>query len=231
LLPRFLLLTPEAEYAERPALKAYQPVPPALVEGLRTLHERLPMPVSAGDGWSSPGALKVDTHCWDEVEAYSSRLRKLCDPHRETPLDDRLKGVYGRLHVQAVKLAIILSALDWLNTDKPTPTLTPENWQTAEMVTEHWRLSAHRLLEGLDRSGAGRDERRQQDRVYEAIRVAGSGGITLREVYRNLSMKSLDARQCVQELLKAGLILPAQIGSAEGYLATCHLRDEASEKI
>ena len=28
LLPRFLLLTPEAEYAERPALKAYQPVPP-----------------------------------------------------------------------------------------------------------------------------------------------------------------------------------------------------------
>ena len=34
LLPRFLLLTPEAEYAERPALKAYQPVPPALVDGL-----------------------------------------------------------------------------------------------------------------------------------------------------------------------------------------------------
>ena len=31
--------------------------------------------------------------------------------------------------------------------------LTDRNWQTAEVVTEHWRLSAHRLVEGLDRSG------------------------------------------------------------------------------
>ena len=160
------------------------------------------MPVAAGDGWSSPEALKVDAHCWDEVEAYSSRLRKLCDPHRETPLDDRLKGVYGRLHVQAVKLAIILSALDWLSTDRPAPTLTEENWQTAEAVTEHWRLSAHRLIEGLDRSGSARQEFRAQDRVLEAFQKAGAGGTSLREVYRSLNLKSKDARQFAQDLFE-----------------------------
>jgi hypothetical protein len=219
LLPRFLLLTPEPEYSERPTLKRSGKPPEEIVSGLKQLYERLPMPQAEGDGWSSPQALRVEATCWDSVEAYSNRLRKLCDPNRETALDDRLKGVYGRMHVQAIKVATILAALDWMKTDQPAPTISHEHWQTAEAVTEHWRTSAHRLLTSLDRSGAGRDERRQQDRVLEAIRLAGSGGITLREVYRSLTMKALDARQCVQELLKAGLITPRPIGSAEGYMA------------
>ncbi len=28
-------------------------------------------------------------------------------------LDDRLRAIYGRLHVQAIKVAILLAALDW----------------------------------------------------------------------------------------------------------------------
>ncbi len=219
LLPRFLLLTPEPDYAERPTLKQYEPPPASVVEGLKTLHQRLPLPQQEGDGWAAPAALEVEARCWDGVQAYSSRLRKLCDPNDETPLDDRLKGVYGRLHVQAVKLALILAALDWLGTDGPKPTMTLNHWQTAELMCEHWRLSAHRLVDHLDRSGAGRDERRQQDRVYEAIREAGAGGIVLRDVYRKLNMKALDARQAVQELLKAGLVAPAALGNAEAYLA------------
>ncbi len=219
LLPRFLLLTPEPNYTERPTLKQYEKPPKELVSGLKQLYERLPMPKAEGDGWTSPEALRVDATCWDEVEKYSGRLRKLCDPHRETPLDDRLKGVYGRMHVQAVKLAIILAALDWMQTENKAPAILPSHWETAEAITEMWRASAHRLLDHLDRSGAGRDERRQQDRVFEAIRLSGSQGITLREVYRLLTMKALDARQCVQELLRAGMIAPHSIGGAEGYIA------------
>ncbi|MBN1121546.1 MAG: bifunctional DNA primase/polymerase [Anaerolineae bacterium] len=225
LMPRFLLLTPELDYEERPTLKKYEPPPDLVVSGLKQLHERLPMPVQEGDTWQAPDALEVDAHCWDEVQAYSSRLRANCDPHRETPLDDRLKGVYGRLHVQAVKLAMILSALDWMKTGDEKPTITPDNWQQAELLTEHWRASAHRLLEQLDRNGAGRDERHQQDRVYQTIREAGAGGIGLRDVYRRLNMKAQDARNMTQELIKAGLIAPVQIGSAEGYLAVEHLEN------
>jgi len=226
LLPRFLLLTPEPDYEERPTLKQYEPPPESILNGLKKLHERLPMPEQAGDGWEGPEALHITAECWDEVQSYSSKLRKLCDPTIETPLDDRLKGVYGRLHVQAVKAAIILSALEWLETDDPAPTVTQAHWATAETLTEHWRVSAHRLLEQLDHNGAGRDERRQQDRVYEAIRQAGQSGIALRDVYRGLTMKALDARNAVQELMKAGLVLPTQIGSAEGYIAVSHMKND-----
>lgn len=226
LLPRFLLLTPEPDYAERPTLKQYEPPPESLLKGLKKLHERLPMPEQAGDGWQGPEALPVKAECWDDVQSYSSKLRKLCDPNIETPLDDRLKGVYGRLHVQAVKAAIILSALEWLETDDPAPTVTQAHWAAAETLTEHWRVSAHRLLEQLDHNGAGRDERRQQDRVYEAIRQAGRDGVVLRDVYRALTMKALDARNAVQELMRAGLVLPAQIGSAEGYIAASYLKND-----
>ncbi len=217
LLPRFLLLTPEADYTERPALRHYEPAPPAVIDGLKALHERLPMPEQAGEDWKPAKALTVEAKCWDEVQAYSNRLRQLCDPNHETPLDDRLKGVYGRMHVQAVKLATILATLDWMKTDKTTPVVTLENWKTAEAITEHWRASAHRLLESLDRSGSARQEFRAQDRLLEAFQKAGQGGMALREVYRRLNLKAKDARQIAQDLVKAGLLVEITIDGAEGY--------------
>ncbi len=181
------------------------------------------MPEQIGEDWQGPQALTIEAQCWDAVRAYSSRLRLLCDPHRDTPLDDRLKGVYGRLHVQAVKLPLIFAALDWLESDRPAPVVTPANWQTARTLTEHWRLSAHLLLEQLDHNGAGRDERRQQGRVYAAIGAAGRQGTALRDVYRRLNLKAQEARMLAQELIKAGLIVPVQLGSAEGYATVAHL--------
>ena len=219
LLPRFLLLTPEPGYEERPTLRQYEPPPEGVVSGLRALHERLPMPVQEGDGWSSPDALRVEVQCWDEVQAYSSRLRRLCDLHDETPLDDRLKGVYGRLHVQAVKLALILSALDWMSAGQPTPVVTLSNWQTAELVTEHWRQSAHRLLEHLDRSGSARQEFRTQDRLLRSIRAAGLGGITLHALYKNHNLQAVVARQVAKDLVQAGQTVEMRIGRAEAYVA------------
>jgi hypothetical protein len=219
LLPRFLLLTPEPNYVERPTLDVYSPAPPAVMEGLKALYERLPAPTQEGEIWKSPQALKVEMQCWSDVQAYSDRLSKLCDPHHETPLDDRLKGLYGRMHVQGVKLATILAALDWMETDHPAPTITRDNWQLAELLTEHWRVSAHRLLDHLDRNGAGREERRHQDRVLDAVRSAGSSGITLRRMYRNLNMRSADARQIVQELVRDGQVVMTSIGNAESCVA------------
>ncbi|MBN1310249.1 MAG: DUF3987 domain-containing protein, partial [Anaerolineae bacterium] len=220
LLPRFALLTPEPDYLERPTLKAYEPAPISIINGLKSLYEQLPMPQQAGDGWTPAEALRIETSCWDRVEAYSNRLRELCDPHRETPLDDRLKGLYGRMHVQSIKLAMIFAALDWMKSDAPAPIITQENWQTAEKVAEHWRMGAHRLLESLDRSGAGREERCQQDRVLDAVRGAGPAGITLRKMYRNLNLRSADARQIVQELQRDGQIVLKMFGNAEGCVAS-----------
>ena len=54
------MLTPEPDYRERPTLEVYRPAPEKVTQGLKTLYERLPMPVQEGDSWKSPEALRVD---------------------------------------------------------------------------------------------------------------------------------------------------------------------------
>ncbi len=220
LLPRFALLTPEPDYVERAAHEVHGAAPAAVTQGLKALYERLPMPTQEGEVWKPAPALSVEVQCWPAIQAYSERLRRQCDPHRDTQLDDRLKGLYGRLHVQGIKLATILAALDWMEGDTTAPVITAKNWELAELISEHWRASAHRLLDQLDRSGAGREERRHQDRVLEAVRAAGPSGISLRRMYRNLNLRSADARQMVQELVRDGQVVMTMLGSAEGCVAS-----------
>lgn len=220
LLPRFALLTPGSDYRERPALGAPVEPPEAVTSGLRALHDALPMPEKAGDGWQAARALRMEVEPWDDCQAYSNTLRRQCDPRLETPLDDRLKGVYGRMHVQAMKVAMICAALDWLDAGRGSaPVVTGKHWQTGRAIAEHWRASARRLLEHLDRSGAARSERWVQDRILEAFRRAGAQGCTLRSVYRRLNLKARDARQTAQDLVRAGLLVEVSLGGAEGYRA------------
>jgi hypothetical protein len=70
LLIRFALLTPEPNYAERPAAKTYRAVPQGLVDELRSLHERLPAPQTTEMGMAAPGALRLDVECWEQCQQY-----------------------------------------------------------------------------------------------------------------------------------------------------------------
>lgn len=143
----------------------------------------------------------------------------MCDPGVDTELDDRLKGVYGRMHVQAFKLASLFAALDWLKISDEAPTVTADHWNAAQVLAEGWRQSPHRLLEQLDRSGEAVMERRQQDRLLSAIREAGQNGIVMRDLYRKLNLSAKQARQLVQDLIRAGLIEERRIERAEAYIA------------
>ncbi len=220
LLVRFALVTPELDYTERPSAITYQPPPPILIEGLRRLHDRLPNPVQTERGLTPPAALELDVACWLECQNYGDRLRRLCAPHQDTELDERLKGVYGRLHVQAFKLATLMAALDWLDTDLPVPTLTVDHWSMGETIAETWRMSAHRLIEQMDRRGEASHERRQQDTLLRAIRQSGIEGISLRVLYRNLHLTAQRARLLTQELARAGLVVERRLGGIEWYVAS-----------
>jgi len=219
LLIRFALLTPEPNYAERPAAKTYRAVPQGLVDELRSLHERLPAPQTTEMGMAVPGALRLKVECWEQCQQYGDWLRRKCDPGQDTELDDRLKGVYGRMHVQAFKLASLFAALDWLKTSDEAPTVTVDHWNAGQALAEGWRQSAHHLLEQLDRSGEAVVERRQQDRLLNTIRQAGAGGIALRELYRNLNFSAKQARQLAQDLMRAGLIEERRMDRAEWFVA------------
>lgn len=219
LLVRFALLMPEPDYTERPASPVYQPAPADLIDDLRRLHERLPAPAMTEMGWSAPSALRLNVECWHEVQGYGDELRRLCDPRREVELDERLKGVYGRMHVQAFKLASLFAALDWLKTDDDAPTVTGEHWGAAQAICDGWRMSAHRLLEQLDKSGEATLERRQQDRMLTLIRAKGQEGCELRDLYRQMHITAKIGRQVAQELVRAGLVAHVSIDGAEGYAA------------
>jgi hypothetical protein len=131
----------------------------------------------------------------------------MCDPRRDTELDERLKGVYGRLHVHAFKLATLFAALGWLDTDDATPVVGDEHWQNAEIVAESWRSSAHRLLDQLDRTGEAIQERRQQDSLLKAIQQTGATGANLRSLYRKLHVTAKRGHRLAQDLVRAGLII------------------------
>ena len=208
---------PEPDYAERPASPVYQPAPADLIDDLRRLHERLPAPEMIEMGWGAPGALRLNVECWGECQRYGDELRRLCDPRREVELDERLKGVYGRMHVQAFKLAALFAALDWLKTSDATPTVTVEHWNAAQAICDDWRTSAHRLLEQLDRSGEAILERRQQDRMLTLIRTKGQEGCELRDLYRQMHITAKLGRQVAQDLVRAGLVAQVSIDGAKGY--------------
>jgi hypothetical protein len=152
------------------------------------------------------------------VQAYSNELRQLCKPDQDAELDERLKGVYGRMHVQAFKLASLLAALDWLDSVQIAPTVTRQNWEAARQIAELWRQSAHRLLERIDRSGMAQREQSLQQRMLAAFQQGGASGRTLREVYRNIHIPAKQARQIAEDLERAGLLVKALLDGAEAYI-------------
>ena len=137
-----------------------------------------------------------------------------------------LKGVYGRMHVQAFKLASLFGALDWLKTSDAVPTITGEHWQAGQALAESWRHSVHRLLEQLDRSGEAVQEKRHQDRLLNAIRQAGATGIALRDLYRNLNFSAKQARHLAQDLVRAGLIEERRMDRAEWFIAIEYISEQ-----
>ncbi len=184
-LARFALLTPEADYSVRPSNPSTNTTD--LTKRLKYLHEQLPVEPDRIPAWS------LSADIWDLCLNYEKALREMTAP--ESSLDDRLRAIYGRLHVQAIKVAILLSASDWA--DNPVsnkPIVTESHWYRAQVIVEEWRQSAHRLLSDL----GNHSEVRLENRILSFLSETG-GVATVRETYR--SLRSL--RKPVVEALKA----------------------------
>ena len=210
-LARFGLLTPEDHYEERPALLESE-TPTNLADRLRQLHEALPDPPQANALGESPSAevWSLTARIWPDVHAYEQALRAMTAP--DSPLDDRLRAIYGRLHVQALKVAMLLAAMDWIDLGgQARPTVEPAHWYRAQMITESWRASAHRLLADLGEN----EEARLENRILGLLR-GQQNPVTVREIYRALR----STRKPVVEALKAletdGVILRVEAPTKPG---------------
>ena len=173
-------------------------------------------------GLTAPGALRLKVECWEPCQQYGDWLRRKCDPGQDTELDDRLKGVYGRMHVQAFKLAALFAALDWVKTSDETPTVTVDHWQAAQALAEGWRGSATVCWSSLTAAGS---HHRTSPAGTDAKQYPGEGqqGIELRDLYRQMHITAKVGRQVAQELVKAGLVVEARISGAEAYTAIEYL--------
>ncbi len=201
-LARFALLTPEPEYAERPA-QAESVTPRDLVTRLRRLHERLPAPPGPDAVGEKPDAeaWSLVARVWEPCHAYEQALRRMTAP--TSALDDRLRAVYGRLHVQALKVAIILAALDWADhpqTERPVVELA--HWYQAQHIAEAWRASAHRLLQDL----GDNEESRLEVRILRLL-TEHPQGLTTRSIYRALRSPRKPVTDALNALEQDGRLL------------------------
>lgn len=213
-LARFGLITPEPDYAPRPpTLSDTQATGDALAQRLRTLHDKLPPPPEPDASGHTPTmiAWELEADIWQDCLAYERTLRQFTAPH--AALDDRLRATYGRLHVQAIKIAILMAACDWADDPAPSerPVVRPDHWHQAQAITETWRASAHRLLDTLSQTY----EVKLEDRVLRLLRSANEA-MTVRAIYRALNAPRKPVVDALQALETDGLIAPITLPPSPG---------------
>jgi hypothetical protein len=232
LFARFALLTPEAPPA-RPGddfERSRPPYPPHLVTDLTRLANALlavqkyPDPVQARNVEMADDAKAA---WWQYYTALTHTLLT-----GDNPPPQQLWGNYARLPTQALKIALILTALDWGCGSQQEPRLTLPHFARAQGIAERWRASAHRLLDMLSNRDVAA-EYGKEDRILRVIQAAGSGGITARTVYRALGLRRVEFELAVAGLVRDGLIRETEIKpprgpSACGYVAMENLSRETT---
>jgi hypothetical protein len=126
------------------------------------------------------------------------------------------------LHVQALKVAIILAALDWISLGERRqnrPLVRAAHWYRAQQMVESWRASAPRLLHDLGES----EEARLEIRILKLL-SSYPQGLSVRDIYRTLR----SPRKPVSEALKAleldGQVVPDIAASGERGRPSEHYR-------
>ncbi|MCC6976449.1 MAG: DUF3987 domain-containing protein [Anaerolineae bacterium] len=203
-LARFLLITPEQNYGDRPHPTTLLPADD-FVTLLRELHQRLPHPPSGNalgkadraEEWSLVAPI------WDEVIAYANALRDMTNPRRADALDNRLRGTYGRHHVKALKVAITLAVSDWFMTQskEERPTVNKAHWYRAQQLAEEWRESAHRFLLEMTIS----EDAEAGSRVFQCI-ARSYEGLTMSDLINLTRLKTSLIKQSLEHLMESGRI-------------------------
>jgi len=217
LMARIIPLTP-TEKEVKYVVSTYSPELTETMETLKArltrIHNAFPTPPDweVLYGSSEPVRLKtidalLEPTVMNHFNAYSEAMHELTDPRRG--LDERLRGNYGRLPVLAIKLALILTAMDWVEDGaKDQPRISEGHWARAQMLSEEYRASAHRLLADLNVSQDVKNEQKILDFI---ARTQGTKPPTKREIHRGAGIKNRkDAHSAVEALIESGVIVDVE---------------------
>jgi hypothetical protein len=213
LIARILPLTP-AEKDVPYVISDPSPELQQVLEGLKArllrIHHAFPPPpewealYSAEEPAQLPAVeALLEPEVMTRFNAYSEAMHELTDPRRG--LDERLRGNYGRFPVQAMKMALILTVMDWVEAGaKEVPRISLAHWARAQLLTEEYRASAHRLLAELNVSQDVKNEEKILDFIS---RVQTEAPPTKREIHRGTGIKNRkEAYLAVDALLDSGVI-------------------------
>lgn len=139
--PRFALLTPETAFPQWKVPKDHPVRTQAFIEGVSQLYNRLPVAPYPTPPSAETVLLGVNVHAtW---ERYAKAMRY--DQLKTGQIAEQLNGSYGRLPVHALKVAMLLAALDW-QSSQTTPTIELPHIVRGIQIAEQWRASLHRTL-------------------------------------------------------------------------------------
>jgi len=81
----------------------------------------------------------------------------------EKAVPEKLYSLYGRLHTTAIKIAMLLAVSDFVAMAEGNPlVIRPEHWARAQMLTEGYRASLHRLVEDASQPVDDEDQELEQ---------------------------------------------------------------------
>ena len=210
LWPRFLLLTPETGPTWQRPSRIRTEIPPGLEDRIRKLCEE-ELPESSYQEPATPISVGMGEGVFEAYSRYlQATMHDLLVP--PTAIDPRLWGVYGRLAEQALKIGLLLAALDW-NGTLGVPVITLTHWARAQTFVERCRASAHRLPGMLAESTQNEDEAKALDWLDNSPDEWN----TARDIYRALNMRSSDARTLLLDLEQSDLVESRQQGRAMYY--------------
>ena len=178
--PRFAILTPEGRppYQEANGMRR----PDDLTNRLQKLITRLPNSTKFPE---PPQQLTV---------GIGSGVHTLWDLYQKATtydlitenLPDKLHGAYGRLPTHALKVAMILAALDWPE-NSPAPRIELNHMTKAILITETWRDSVHRAIGTTTET----EITKINQRVLKVITSYGTAGVSDRDIYRHMQDKKV----------------------------------------
>jgi hypothetical protein len=218
LFARFLLVTPDS-----PPVRAFYPeaisIPVELAKHLNALaFTRLPMPIENALGTThAPPAIKaiIPDQVWKRWDAYHEGIWELLTKKK---VPEKLSSIYGRFATTAAKIAMLLAASDWVEEgEEQSLTIQPVHWMRAQMITEQYRASFHRLMEEISVPSADEDQE-LANKVLD--RIGSSNRNSRRELAQDFNMKAGFQRdrleKVVDQLTRDGYILEKEVKGKRG---------------
>jgi putative DNA primase/helicase len=208
---RFALVTPD----QAPSFEFFpspMAIPPYLIHGLQRLANLFPMPAARlidvedpdgtkrkaveVEGEDEPHHVTLAKGVWEAWEAYTRATRY--DLLKSGGVNQELLyASYGRLGTHAIKVAMILAALD---TNTLPVTVELRHYARAQSIVETWRTSIHRLRS----TSATRTEENNADKMVQLLTQAGPAGLPTRELYRPLHLTSAEGYHILESLERQG---------------------------